>query len=150
MTATLRRPLLIAVAVVAGLLLAALLTGRTAASDAPLGDGMVVQVDDGLIYFLWDGGKQRIQQPAAYSDADLAELGLEIGAEAPARLTLGEEGTFFAMYPFDGPQAALYLVADGVMHRVQVSAVTLDDLTDRPDLSELVITRVRVPEVSTQ
>lgn len=41
--------------------------------------------DDGLLFFLWDGGKQRISQPAAFAGSDLRDLGLTIGAPAPHR-----------------------------------------------------------------
>jgi hypothetical protein len=111
---------------------------------------MVVQVDDGLVYFMWDGAKQRIQQPAPLSDADLEELGLEIGEPAPELLTLGEEGSYFATYPFEGSEATLYLVQDGKLHEVQIVEATLDQVVEIPDLSPLVINRVRIPEVSTQ
>lgn len=38
-------------------------------------DGTVVATDDGRFFFLWNGGKQRIQQPAAFDEADLDGLG---------------------------------------------------------------------------
>lgn len=151
MTGAIRKPLAIVAVVVAAAIVAAFLAGRTAANDgADLADGMVVEAGDGLLYFLWDGGRQRIQQPAGLSDDDLVELGLELGDPAPTLLTLGEEGSVFVVYPYDGPDAALYLADGDLLHKVEVVSASLDDLDERPDLDQLVITRVRVPEVSTR
>jgi hypothetical protein len=108
-------------------------------------DGTVVATDDGLVYFLWDGGRQRIQQPRALAESDLDALGLTIGDPAPRVLTVGEEGSFFAMHPADGPSSRLYLAVDGVLHAVEVTEVPEELLAGVPDIEELVITRVRVP-----
>jgi hypothetical protein len=144
--------LIVVVVLVIGAIVGLVLALRPATREVTLGltDGMVVQVDDGLVYFMWDGAKQRIQQPAPLSDADLEELGLEIGEPAPELLTLGEEGSYFATYPFEGSEATLYLVQDGKLHEVQIVEATLDQVVEIPDLSPLVINRVRIPEVSTQ
>jgi hypothetical protein len=112
---------------------------------ADVTDGMVVELHDGMLFFLWDGGVQRIQQPSAFSDADLTDLGITIGDPAPDVLTVGEAGARFALYPFDGPDSTLYLVDGQTMHEVQVVSVSADDIADRPVLDDLVVNRVRIP-----
>lgn len=47
-------------------------------------DGTVVATDDGRFSFLWNGGKQRIQQPAAFDHSHLARAGLSIGTAGAA------------------------------------------------------------------
>jgi hypothetical protein len=114
-------------------------------TDAGPIDGTVVESDDGLVYFLWDGGRQRIQQPRALAASDLATLDLTLGETAPPVLDVGDEGSFFAMYPEDGPESRLHLAVDGTLHPVDVVRVSADELAGVPDLEALVITRVRVP-----
>jgi len=111
----------------------------------PLDDGMVVEVDDGLLYFLWDGGRQRIQQPAAMSDDDLAALGVTLGTTSVPVLTVGEPGSRFVLHPPDGSDARLYLIDGDTAHPVVVTRVTPAAVMSLPEIDELVITRVRVP-----
>lgn len=108
-------------------------------------DGMVVEVDDDLVYFLWDGGRQRVQQPAALSEADLVDLGLEIGEAAPTLLTVGTETTRFVVHPADGPAARLYLVQADTLHEVEIVKASEDAVADRRDLEDVVIDRVQIP-----
>lgn len=116
------------------------------ADNSPaIADGIVVEVDDDLIYFLWDGGRQRIQQPAALSAADLVKLGLVIGEVAPTTLTVGSETTRFVVHPADGPTARIYLVQAGTLHEIDLVQATYDPIADLRDLEEVVVDRVQIP-----
>ena len=89
-------------------------------------------LDSGLVYLVVDGTQTRIQQPRA---ATLDELdGVEVAEEAA---TIGvadvATGSQFVVVPPDGPDAALYLLVDGVLHPVDVQAASqasLDALSD--------------------
>jgi alkylation response protein AidB-like acyl-CoA dehydrogenase len=99
---------------------------------------------DGLVYFIWEGGKQRIQQPAALDDHDLDELGLTIGDPAPDDLVVGEEGSAFVMYPSDGPDSKLHLMDGDTLHELRIVATAEATVADLPDLEDLVVNRVRI------
>lgn len=148
MSTTVRNLPAVAVIAVVLVIISLVLAVRPLTREITLGpaDGTVVQVDDGLVYFIWDGGKQRIQQPAAYSETDLEVLGLSVGEPAPPQLTVGEEGSHFAIYPHDGPDAKLYLVDGETLHLVDVARVSLDEIAELGEISEpLLITSVRIP-----
>jgi hypothetical protein len=146
MTATLRRRQTLAVALAVAVIAAIVLTTRPASPDAgaDLADGTIVEVDDGLVYFIWEGGKQRIQQPAALDDHDLDELGLTIGDPAPDDLVVGEEGSAFVMYPSDGPDSKLHLMDGDTLHELRIVATAEATVADLPDLEDLVVHRVRI------
>jgi hypothetical protein len=128
------------------MIVAVILAVRPAGSVfTPLDDGMVVEVDDGLLYFLWDGGRQRIQQPAAMNDDDFAELGVTRSTTAIPVLTVGEPGSRFVLHPSDGTEARLYLIDGETAHPVVVTRVDAAAVVSFPEIDELVVTRVRVP-----
>lgn len=132
-------------AVVAAVGMMAIVGCQAADDHVSVIDGMVVEVDDDRVYFLWDGGRQRVQQPAALSDADLADLGLTIGEAAPTLLTVGTEATRFVVHPVDGPATRLYLVQADTLHEVDVVKVSKDAVANRRDLEDVVIDRVQIP-----
>lgn len=120
-------------------------TDAEVSSDAQ--EGTVVATDDGRFFFLWNGGKHRIQQPAAFDEADLAGLGLQIGRPAPRVLEVGEEpetrfGTRFVMVPADGPEARLHLLRGSSLHLLDIVRVDASTVAAMPDLTGTVIDRV--------
>jgi hypothetical protein len=92
------------------------------------------RLDSGLIYLVADGTKTRIQQPRAATfdelDADVVEEVATLGvADAPT-------GSQFVVVPPDGPDAALYLLVDGVLDPVEIHAASQDSLDALPDADQ--------------
>lgn len=59
-----------------------------AGAEGELPDGRVVTTDDGRIFFLRNGGDQRVPQPPASDEDDLGPLGLTIAGPAPQFVTV--------------------------------------------------------------
>lgn len=113
-------------------------------------DGIVIGteggLDGGLLYVAWGGGKQRIQQPAAFFEEEMDERGLEWGpAIANLAVADGETGSYFAVVPPDGADARLTVAIDGVLHPVVIQQIAKDVVDTLPDLDELVLTRLTLP-----
>lgn len=91
-------------------------TGTTAAQ---LPDGSVAAVDGGLdgglLFIVWDGTRERIEQPAPFDAATIEDLGLQL-QEPIERLTAMSEPdprNFWVVHPPEGGKARLHLaVAD--------------------------------------
>lgn len=96
---------------------------------------------------LWNGRKQRIQQPAAFHEDDLADLGLRIGLPAPRVLHVGggremRFGSRFVMVPADGPDARLHLLRGASLHPLDVARIDDETIDRMRDLEDTVIDRV--------
>lgn len=111
-------------------------------------DGIVVGVDGGLegglLYLLWQGAKERIQQPVALTQADVEQRQLH-REPAVAQLTVvdHEAGSSFVVVPPDGPDARLHLIVDGLIREVLVQHVTPAALEAVPDAGGHLLGRVR-------
>ena len=103
-------------------------------------------MNGGRIWLIWEGQRQRIQQPSGLEPDWLPRMGLEISEPAPERLTVGTiEGTSWHVIPPSGPEAKLYLAYDGELHEVTVLTADDDAIMALPEAEELLIARVRLP-----
>lgn len=134
---------------------------QTDTSSGAVADGMVVATEGGLdggrIWFIWDGEKARIYQPRPLAKSDIAALGLRIAEPAPKRLTLGREedpDVFFAVYPADSEDSALYLAEWGELHLVNLTEGDDRDVKEVPQAEDAALaaqarTGARAPTATT-
>lgn len=115
------------------------------------GDGMVVATEGGLdggrLWFLWDGGRQRIQQPRPISEQDLTTLDLRLGEpiNGPMTVAADDRTTTFAIYPADGLTAALHLLVGDTLYPVTVLVADELSIFDRRELESMVVDRALPP-----
>lgn len=133
------------VAVLAAALLAGCAATSGGADPADL-SGAFVDAGDGTVWFVWQGERQRVQQPGAMFEEDLAERGLVRGPAAPPRLVLGEPGSFLVMIPPDGADARLHVAVGDAVHEVQVLPVDPDRLAGIPEARTSILDRIRLPQ----
>lgn len=119
-----------------------LVAGSVLPESTAIVDGTVLAIDGGLdgglVYFVWQGRKQRIQQPRPMTPSDLTALGLRPGP-AVASLVAGRgPGSYFVVSPPDGPDARLHVVIGDVVHPVLVQHVAPDVLRGMPDTTDLI------------
>lgn len=112
-------------------------------------NGVVAAVDGGLdggmLFIVWEGTKERIDQPAPFDDATVDELGLRL--EQPVdRLTAGAEPdprTFWVLYPADSPDARLHLAIADRLYPIQTLAVDREQIDRLPDAEDMLLNRMR-------
>lgn len=125
----------------------ALAAGSRLPRSTALVDGSVVGVDGGLdggmVFYVWHGEKQRIQQPRAMTEDEVITEGLRRGAAVATLAADGPEGSYFVVVPPDGPQAELHVVLDGTIHPVLVQEIDPETVRSIPDASTAITTRLR-------
>lgn len=128
--------------------LTSLAAGSVLPPSTALLDGAVVGIDGGLdgglVYYVWQGEKHRIQQPRAMTAADVEQLGLEYGPTVTGLVAGEVEGSWFAVVPPDGAEARLHVVVGDTIHPVVVQAIDEQLVRSISDATSPVITRLAV------
>ena len=118
-------------------------------SPASLPDGSVAAVGDamngGLLYIVWDGTAERIEQPAPMDRKTLREIGLRRVAPVE-RFTARPEPdprTFWVVFPPSGPRARLHLAVANRLYPVVTVPAHQSQIDALEPPSESLLNRMR-------